>query len=235
MKTMLVTGASSGLGRAVALHFAARGYTVCALARSREKLAALAEAAKADGHRIVPCPADVRHAEEVESAVARCLEECGAIDVLVNNAGINPKREPTNPELIDRVIDTNLKGAMYTTFAVLPAMQAAGGGHVVNIASIAGVDVLPRGSDGLYGASKHGLVAFSELVGKKYRSAGIRVTALCPGGIDTPLWNQHNPYPFDTEEMIRPEEVAELIEYVLAQPRRTLFKSVVFVPAVEEW
>jgi NAD(P)-dependent dehydrogenase (short-subunit alcohol dehydrogenase family) len=114
-------------------------------------------------------------------------------------------------------------------------MRANGGGSIFNIASIAGVDIKHDGTDGLYGASKHGMVAFSELIGKKYRSEGILVTAISPGGIDTPLWSEENPYPYDPSQRIRPEEIADLIAYILSQPRRTLFKNVIFVPAVEPW
>jgi hypothetical protein len=72
-------------------------------------------------------------------------------------------------------------------------------------------------------------------VGKSVRRDGLLVTALCPGGIDTPLWNVDNPYPFDRNAMIRPEEAADLIDYILRQPKRRLFENVVFVPTVEQW
>ena len=114
-------------------------------------------------------------------------------------------------------------------------MRENGGGHIVNVASIAGVDISAKGGDGLYAASKHGVVAFSEALGKMVRRDGVLVTALCPGGIDTPLWNDENPYPYDKDTMIRSEEVADLIAYILAQPKRTLFKNVIFVPVVEQW
>ena len=92
-----------------------------------------------------------------------------------------------------------------------------------------------NGNDGLYAASKYGVVTFSESLGKMVRRDGVLVTALCPGGIDTPLWNEGNPYPHGKETMIRPEEVVDLIAYILAQPKRTLFKNVIFVPVVEQW
>ena len=146
-----------------------------------------------------------------------------------------PGGQAVDTEMIDRIIDTNLKGAIYCTYATIPLMQKHGAGHIVNVASAAGVDIAPRGNYGLYAASKHGLVAFSESIGRKFRREGILVTALCPGGIDTPLWSEEYPYPYDEREMIRPEEVADLIAYILAQPKRTLFKNVIFVPAVEHW
>jgi 3-oxoacyl-[acyl-carrier protein] reductase len=229
---MLITGASTGVGRAAALRFAEEGYTVCALARNEANLASLREQ-RPESIRTFPC--DVRDASQVSKTVEAILSERGAVDVLINSAGVTAAGAQTSPELIDKVIDTNLKGTMYITHALLPSMRANGGGSIFNIASIAGVDIKHDGTDGLYGASKHGMVAFSELIGKKYRSDGILVTAISPGGIDTPLWSEENPYPYDPSQRIRPEEIADLIAYILSQPRRTLFKNVIFVPAVEPW
>jgi len=232
MRTMVITGASTGVGRATALRFAGEGYSVCALARSVDKLDELAMEAAG---RIVPYPTDVSDSKQVERTFAKILEDHGRIDVLVNNAGVTSGGRPVDVATIDRIIDTNLKGTLYCTFAALPSMRENGGGHIVNVASIAGVDISAKGGDGLYAASKHGVVAFSEALGEMVRRDGVLVTALCPGGIDTPLWNDENPYPYDKGTMIRSEEVADLIAYILAQPKRTLFKNVIFVPVVEQW
>ena len=231
MRTMVITGASTGVGRATALRFAGEGYAVCALARSADKLDELAMEAAG---RIVPYPTDVSDSKQVERTFAKILEDHGRIDVLVNNAGVTSGGRPVDVATIDRIIDTNLKGTLYCTFAALPSMRENGGGHIVNVASIAGVDISAKGGDGLYAASKHGVVAFSEALGKMVRRDGVLVTALCPGGIDTPLWNDESPYPYDKDTMIRSEEVADLIAYILAQPKRTLFKNVIFVPVVEQ-
>jgi NADP-dependent 3-hydroxy acid dehydrogenase YdfG len=232
MKIMVVTGASSGVGKATALRFANEGYKVCVLARSTEKLETLATESVGE---ISVYPTDVSDPVSVEKTFTEIFDDHGCIDVLVNNAGVTTGGQPIDHVMIDRIIDTNLKGALYCTYAVIPAMRKQESGHIVNVASIAGVDISAKGNDGLYAASKHGMVAFSESIGKKYRKEGILVTALCPGGIDTPLWNDENPYPNDKGEMIRPEEVADLIAYILAQPKRTLFKNVIFVPVVEQW
>jgi NAD(P)-dependent dehydrogenase (short-subunit alcohol dehydrogenase family) len=221
-----------GVGRTTAERFANEGYTVCALARSKDKLASLAARSP---ERIFAYPTDVADAASVEASFTRILADHGRIDVLVNNAGVTTDNQPIDAAVIDRVIDTNLKGALYCAYAVLPVMREQGRGHIINVASIAGVDIAAQGNDGLYAASKHGMVAFSESLGKMVRREGVLVTALSPGGIDTPLWTENHPYPLDKEMMIRPEEVADLIAYILAQPKRTLFKNVIFVPVVEEW
>ena len=231
MRLMVITGASSGVGRATALRFASEGYSVCVLARSENKLDELAREVPG---KIFPYPTDVSDSKSVERTFAKILEDHGKIDVLVNNAGVTTGGRPVDFAMIDRIIDTNLKGTLYCTFAALPSMRENGGGHIINVASVAGMYIAAKGSDGLYAASKHGVVAFSESIGRMVRRDGILVTVLCPGGIDTPLWDDH-PYPYDKGEMIRPEEVADLIAYILAQPKRTLFKNVIFVPVVEQW
>jgi 3-oxoacyl-[acyl-carrier protein] reductase len=229
---MVITGASIGVGRAASLRFAAEGYVVCALARNVDKLEKLATEG---GGKIYPYPTDVSDSGQVDRVFEKILTEHNTIDILINNAGVTVGKQLVDFGMIDRIIDTNLKGTMYCTFATLPTMRQHGGGRIVNVASIAGVDIVPEGSNGLYTASKHGVVAFSEALGKMVRRDGILVTALCPGGIDTLLWNEENPYPYSRDTMIRPEEVADLIAYLLAQPKRTLFKNVIFVPVVEQW
>lgn len=232
MPVMIITGASTGVGKAAALRFAQEGYEVCALARSADKLRELEQ--RTDG-AVRAYPADVSDSADVANVFAAVRERHGGLDVLVNNAGVTTGGRTASASLVDEVIDTNLKGTMYCTFEALPMLRENGGGHIFNVASIAGVDIAPNGNDGLYAASKHGMVAFSESIGKMVRRDGVLVTALCPGGIDTPLWGTKNPYPFDKKAMIRPEEVADLMAYILAQPKRTLFKNVIFVPIVEQW
>ena len=229
----VITGASTGVGRACALHFAAQGNIVCALARNKIRLE---ELKRQYPQNIYSYPSDVTDKDQVRNTMAKIDSDHGTIDVLINNAGVNVGAgDPMGLESVDTIIDTNLKGTIYATYAVLPVMKRAGDGSIINIASIAGVDIVPEGSPGLYTASKHGVVAFADTLGRYVRSDGIRITTLCPGGIDTPLWNETNPYPLEKEGMIRPEEIADLIEYLLKQPKRTLFKNVVFIPTMEGW
>lgn len=231
-QVMVITGASTGVGQAIALRFANQGYEICALARSVEKLSTLEEQGPG---KIFSYPVDIRDGEMVNRTFEQIMAEKKRIDILINNAGVSTAGKPVDRHLIDTIIDTNLKGTLYCTFAALPGMQAQGFGHIFNIASISGVAIPAMGGDGLYVASKHGVVAFSESLGKMVRRDGVLITTICPGGIDTPLWTEDYPYAHDREKAIRPGEVADLIAYILAQPRRTLFKNVIFVPVVEEW
>ena len=181
-------------------------------------------------------PTDVTKMDQVESSIGLIIEVHGKIDVLINNAGVTAgARDPMSAETVDYIIDTNLKGTMYCTFAVLPFMRQQRSGRIINIASIAGVDIPENGNSGVYAASKHGVVAFGDALGRRVRKDGILITALSPGGIDTPLWDEDNPYRFDKTKRIKAEEVADLISYVLEQPDRTHFKNIIFVPTGEAW
>ena len=166
-KVMIVTGASTGVGRATALRFAEEGYTVYALARSADKLAQLSQNSAGN---IIDKPTDVSDSQQVQATFDSIIAEQGRIDVLVNNAGVTTDGQPVDFQLIDRIIDVNLKGTMYCTYATLPIMQQQGEGRIINVASIAGVDINHFGGNGLYTASKHGMVAFSEAIGKKVRT-----------------------------------------------------------------
>lgn len=239
-QVIVVTGASSGLGKALALSFASRGMTVCALARSEDKLRTMA---KEHPNRIEPYPTDVSDAKQVKETFKTILRKHRTIDVLINNAGVtHPARFGEEDfETIDRVIDTNLKGTMYCTYAVLPAMMARKKGRIINIASTAGI---PGGrlratsgvvSFGDYRASKYGVVGFGDALAGNLLQHGILLTTLCPGGIDTPLWirNGKSTYPGDTDKLIKPEEIVDLVEFLLKQPDSTLYKALIFFPTVE--
>jgi len=239
-QVIVVTGASSGLGKALALSFASRGMTVCALARSEDKLKTMAEG---QPNRIEPYPTDVSDAKQVKESFRAILRKHPAIDVLINNAGItHPARFGEEDfETIDRVIDTNLKGTMYCTYAVLPGMMARKKGRIINIASMAGVPgarnraTSSKVGFGDYGASKYGVVGFGDALAGDLLHHGILLTTLCPGGIDTPLWirNGKSAYPGDTNKLIKPEEIADLVEFLLKQPASTLYKTLLFFPTVE--
>lgn len=240
METMVVTGASSGVGRALALHFAAKGMTVCALARREGKLRELQEQ---HPENIEPYPTDVSDASQVKDTFAAILAAHPQIDVLINNAGVLNRAQfgDEDFEVIDRVIDTNLKGTMYCTYAVLPAMMARGRGRIINISSTAGIPGEHIGPEagivrfGDYAASKFGVVGFGDLIARDLRHYGILLTTLCPGGIRTPIWEKdgENVYRGDPDDLMAPEEIADLVEFLLDQPDRTLYKTVVFFPTCE--
>ncbi|MCD6287005.1 MAG: SDR family oxidoreductase [Anaerolineae bacterium] len=105
-------------------------------------------------------------------------------------------------------------------------------GRIINIASVSGTHGIP--GQVAYGASKHGMIGMADVLAQELQPFGIKVTTICPGAIDTPLWNaENNPYPDDAERMIKSEEVAELIEFMLSRPDSTIYKRVIFFPDCE--
>jgi NAD(P)-dependent dehydrogenase (short-subunit alcohol dehydrogenase family) len=187
-KIALVTGGGSGIGRAIALRFAAEGATVIAL--DVDEAAAMQTAAQAgDGAEIVALPADVSDAEEVREAMEAVAGRWGHLDVLCNNAGIylSGKGDTLVHELDEavwnRVLGVNLTGVFLCCKYAIPLMLA--GGSIVNIASIAGL--IGRDTAQAYVASKGGVIALTRTLAVHYAPRGIRANAICPGRVDTPL------------------------------------------------
>ena len=181
--TVFVTGASSGFGAAVARRFAADGARVVVAARRTDRLQGLADEF---GPQILPLQLDVRDRARVDDAVQRLPEEFSAIDVLVNNAGLALGLKPAQEAELDdwdQMIDTNCKGLVYCTRAILPGMVARGRGHVINLGSVAGVYPYPGGN--VYGGTKAFVHQFSLNLRSDLHGTGVRVSCVEPGMADT--------------------------------------------------
>ncbi|MDP3740589.1 MAG: SDR family oxidoreductase [Hyphomonadaceae bacterium] len=176
----MITGASSGIGRAAALLFAERGWRVAATMRKPSDGAALSE-----HEGIVVLPLDVTDQQSVDAAVAATLTQFGRIDVLVNNAGYGlfGPFETATDEQIRRQFATNVDGVFAVTRAVLPTMRGQGSGVIVNVASLGGLITLPFYS--LYNATKFALVGFTESLSFELAPLGIRAKTIAPGGVAT--------------------------------------------------
>ena len=230
----IITGASQGIGRAIACALAAEGMHLVLSARSEEKLNTLAGELRA-AHpeaQVRVVPADVRSAAHVQRVAEKALEVFGRIDVLVNNAGIAGKialLQEISEEEINRTIDTNLKGAIYCMRAVLPTMVQQHRGTIININSVAGKTAYPYWS--IYDASKFGLHAITEAVAEEQRHNNIKVVGIYPGAVDTPIWEgielDHEP---KRDGMLDPESVAEAVLYILRQPAKLLIKDITLTP-----
>lgn len=190
-KSVVVTGASSGMGRQIAYDFAKEGATVVAVARRAERLEELAGQVESDGlpGKVLPYVGDVCSREVNEGMIDFAVEKCGKLDVLVNNAGIMDGFEAIgdiSDERWDQVFAVNVKGPM---FAMRKAVQVMLGqktrGNIVNVASIGGTNGARAGA--AYTASKHALVGMTENTGYMYAHEGIRCNAICPGTIVTPM------------------------------------------------
>jgi 3-hydroxy acid dehydrogenase/malonic semialdehyde reductase len=187
-KTVLITGATSGFGKAIATEFAANGRDLIITGRRDERLQDLAKTlAFTYGIEVITLCFDVRSEKEVNEAIASIAEDYGhTIEILVNNAGLALGRGPIDTGLTedwDQMIDTNVKGLLYMTKAIIPFMKANKKGHIVNIASIAGKEVYPGGN--VYCASKHAVDALSRAMRIDLVDYGIKVTNVAPGAAET--------------------------------------------------
>ena len=231
-KIIVVTGASSGVGKALSLSFAKKDYILCAIARNYEKLKELREESQ-ETIEIFPC--DVSSIETVKKTFSEIYEKFNTIDVLINNASMFQSKPFVDQEIevIDRLIDTNLKGTMYCTRLTIPNMIKEKKGKIINIASVAGTWGMP--GQAIYCSSKHGVVGFGDALAQELTEHGILLTTVCPGGIDTPLWRNHeNKYPGDIEKLMKPKEIVDLVWYILDRPNNTLFKKIILFPT-NEW
>lgn len=210
-KVALVTGAGKGIGKAIAQALAAEGVHVGLLARSEETLKGVAEELQAAGVKTAIAVADVSNREEVEGAVARVQEELGAVEILINNAGISAfgKFLELDPEVWENQVRVNLFGVYYTTRAVLPGMIERKGGDIINISSTAGKSGSAVTS--AYSASKFAVFGLSESLMQEVRKHNIRVTALAPSTVVTDMAYNADLIKGDPERVMHPEDFAELI------------------------
>ena len=212
---VVVTGASTGIGEATALRFARAGSRVVLAARRSERLEALAGAIGSHGGQALPVRCDVTEPEDVAALVEATVRAYGRCDVLVNNAGIpgGGAFRDVSTERIKRIVGVNLLGVLLVTKAFLPSMLERGAGHVVNVASIAGRVATPGAA--VYGATKHGVVAFSEALSAELRRSGILVTSVNPGLTRTEGFPQVGRRWF----VMQPERVARTILEVVRDGR----------------
>ncbi|MDI3099169.1 MULTISPECIES: SDR family NAD(P)-dependent oxidoreductase [Streptomyces] len=223
-RTALVTGGASGIGLATARRLGAGGANVVVADYNAEGAEKAAAELGAAGVRAAAVELDVTRPESVEAAVAFAVDTFGTLDLAVNNAGIGGPSAPTGEYDVDayhRVVRTNLDGVFYSMRYELPVMEAAGAGAIVNVASILG-SVGFAGSPA-YVAAKHGVVGLTKAAAAEYAAKGIRVNAVGPGFIDTPLLKTMDEAAYQGLVALHPagrlgrsEEVAELIAFLLS-------------------
>lgn len=222
----LITGASSGIGKATAHAFAENGIHVALVSRSQSKLEEVAKVARDYGVTAKAYSVDLANVAQVSEQVAAIAEDFGAIDILVNNAGMGYTGSLQDTPLLDwqRVLDLNLTSVFQCIQAVLPGMRQRQKGTIINIASIAGHQVFPNW--GAYCVSKFGLVALSKTLAIEERANGIRVITISPGSVNTPIWDTDTVQAdFDRSHMLTPEIVAQSVLYTALLPEQAVVEE----------
>lgn len=219
MKTAFITGTTSGLGLETAKHLIENGWKVYGLARGPKQF-------KHHYYHHLEC--DITNSDLIKVLVQYDVKD--KIDLLVNNSAtfeyIN--FENTDLDVIDRIIDTNLKGSIYVTKHLLPLMKEPS--RIVFINSVAGLEELENQS--IYCASKHGLTGFAGVLSKELQRRKIKVTSIHPGGINTPLWSDSD-FHDDLSKLLDPKEIAKLIEFICNSQQNVEYKTIKLFPDIE--
>lgn len=225
-RTALVTGASGGVGAACARALHAAGARVALLSRRGDDLGL-------DG--ALGLAVDVRDRAAVEGATTQVVEAFGGLDLVVANAGVGSYGPFTelDPDDVEAMIDTNLKGVIYTAAATVPHLVASGAGDFISLASVAGVNAFP--GEAVYNASKFGQVGFTRALDLELREHGVRCTTIAPGGVNTDFAIGSGRTAGDPmlEAMMTAEDVAEVVIFALTRPRTMRLMTTTFRPMSE--
>lgn len=226
-KVSLVTGASRGIGVAVAQRLAQLGSDIAICARNPENLSSAGNELERTGVRVLTAASDVRRAVEVNSFIETARNTLGEPEIVVNNAGIGvfvPGQEATEDQW-DAVLDTNLKSVFLVCRAVAPAMIRRKNGHIINIASLAGKNAFAGGA--IYCASKWGLLGFTQCLAEDLRGFGIRVSAICPGSVATDF-SPHTGK--DPAKMLQADDIAHAVETIVTQSPQSFISEILLRP-----
>jgi 3-oxoacyl-[acyl-carrier protein] reductase len=227
----LVTGAGRGIGAAIAEKLASFGAAVVLSGRTRSHLETTASRIHAQGGEARVEAADVTDLVSVEKLAAIIDESFKRLDILVNNAGIGsfsgPLHEMT-PQAWEKVLNTNLRGVFYAMRAFVPMIMRGGGGHIINISSLAGKNPLPNGA--AYAASKWGLNGLSYSVAEELRTHRIRVSVVSPGSVDTELSPHEGK---DATRMLKPADVAHVVAMLVTQAPQSFASEVLLRPTLK--
>ena len=230
-KVAVVTGGGRGIGAAIARKLAGLGASVLVCGRTREPIRNTAESISQSGLKAEAVECDVMDLRSVESLAQHVESNFGRADVLINNSGIGRFKNPLHtlpPDEWDKVLNTNLRGVYYCIRSFAPMMIRSGGGHIVNISSLAGKNPLPNGA--AYAASKWGLNGLSYSVAEELRGHNIRVSVVCPGSTNTDLSPHEGK---DTAKMLQPDDVAHVVEMLVTQEPRSFVSEVLLRPTAK--
>ena len=231
-KRAMITGASSGIGKATALAFAKAGIDLVLVSRSFAKLEAVQDAAQKAGVEAKVYSIDLAQVDQVQAKISAIAKEVGGIDILVNSAGMgytNPLSETPLTDWQD-VLTLNLTSVFQCILGVLPQMRDRSFGIIINVASIAASTPFP--SWGAYSVSKAGLVALSKTLAAEERNNGIRVTTISPGAANTPIWDTETvKADLNRAAMLTPDIVAQSILHTALLPTQAVIEEITLTPS----
>lgn len=228
----IITGGSSGIGKAIALIFAKAGYNLILVGRSQERLASVADAAKAFGVEAKIYPFDLSQVSQVQSHFQAIAQEVGPVDLLINNAGMGYTNLLRDTSVTDwqKVLDLNLTSVFQATMGVLPSMRDRKKGTIINIASIAAKMAFPEW--GAYCVSKAALATWGKVLAMEEKTNGIRVMSIFPGSVNTSLWDTDTvKADFDRSLMLTPDIVAQMILQVALLPAEAVIDEMTIMPS----
>lgn len=232
LRRALVTGATSGIGKAVATALAKAGFEVALVGRSEERLLAVQSELAAFGSVAKGYVIDLADLPEVRSQIEAILQEWGPIDVLINSAGMGytGALATTSLEHWQQVMDINLTSVLQCIQAVLPTMRSQQQGTIVNVISVAAKSAFPQW--GAYSVSKAGLLKLSQVLAAEERANGIRVIAVSPGAVNTPIWDSDTvEADFDRSRMLTPDIVAQTILNAVLLPQNAVIEDLDLMPS----
>jgi 3-oxoacyl-[acyl-carrier protein] reductase len=229
-KVAVVTGASRGIGLAIAQRLGEMGAKLGLCSRDPKKLEAATQQLRIVAAAVFAMPVDVTRADQISSFVQAAQKSLGPIDILVNNAGVGwfgPTQDATE-EAWDSVLDTNLKSVFLMSKAVAPSMIERKTGHIINIASLAGKNTFKNG--GVYCASKWGLMGLTGCMAEDLRQYGIRISAVCPGTVDT----EFSPHTGkDPAKLLQSEDIAHAVAMLVTQAPQSFISEVLIRPTAK--
>ena len=228
----VVTGAARGIGAAIAMRLASMGARVVLTARDQARLHTVKQAIEEQAGSALVMPSDLTDAGSVSALGQRIKDECGRCDILVNNAGISVLRKPLVDlpvEEWDQMMNTNLRAPYLMMRALVPMMIAARSGHIINISSLAGKNVLPDGAG--YAASKWGLNGLTYSVAEELRQHNVRASVIAPGSVNTSFGSSGSGK--DPKRMIQPEDVAQVVAMLVTQAPTSFVSEVLLRPTMK--
>jgi len=225
-QTVLVTGGSKGIGRAICLALAMEGANIIIAARNESKIKEIVDKLKKMGCKALAIQADVRNEEDVRHLISRTVDEYGRLDILINNAGVaNKKRlEEITLEEYNEIMDTNLKGVFLCTKYAIPHIRNSENGKIINISSGAGLHGIPEFS--VYCASKFGVNGITESIASELEGE-IKVYSICPGGVGTDMYRSI----YTKRPALKPEHIAEKVLELVSPDSKVISGKIIEIQA----